>query len=161
MTETREFVLKNSSTRREHKENVSPNNPYISSASSSAFNLNEQVGQMAAGAKVLLSLLAALSSLIYLSLYTMIPGFEQVFHEFGAEVPLFSLLFLKIRPVYLVIGILSLLPFLTWFNNPLAFKYRTAVKRFCIKNFVVSIFVYIAVMVSIYLPIKTLGEVIG
>jgi hypothetical protein len=88
------------------------------------------------------------------------PQFAETFSNFGAELPLFTLVMLSLAPVYQFISYLTGLPLLIW----LVFLFSAAQQKLLFKSgliiFLIAFVFLIAFIVAMYLPIFSLGAIV-
>lgn len=123
----------------------------------SGINYDSQLNPLGLGIKILLTIFTLISAALYYSIYSTVPAIKEVFESFGLEIPLMTKILMDGNWLFLLLALASLLPLIIWLNHSQITRFHAKIKSLTIKCFVISIFAYIAVSVSVSLPIDAMG----
>jgi len=111
---------------------------------------------------ILSVVLTVMSVLMYAAIFKIGSEFEQLFSGFGAELPGLTLLVLKTHMYYWPLVLIGLVPCLvlivSWKNPP---KDKAVLFIFVVINGVLAFIIMGLVIFTMYLPIFSMGTVVG
>jgi type IV pilus assembly protein PilC len=110
--------------------------------------------------KILWAIGILFTASIYGAIYKVVPQFAETFSSFGADLPLLTRVSIDLHNVFIWFAVVSLL-FISFlivsiFNE----KYADIMLKISKYNLTLSVVIFVLFMISMYLPIFTLGNVI-
>jgi type II secretory pathway component PulF len=107
--------------------------------------------------KVVAIILIGLSSALYLWIASSLPVFEELFSEFGSELPVATLVMINSAWALGGLVVLNLIAYLLLYL-PLKFKLKLLAFRYCVGSIFLSIVVFGFFQWAISLPLIQMGQ---
>jgi|GEM_PF-6534310 len=101
---------------------------------------------------------SVISALLYFGLNNSIPQFEATFGALSSDLPLLTQLAIKLQGIYIWLAWVSVVLLSMWLVSLAVKKYWELTLRLARFNFYVSLVVFVVVVVSMYLPIFSIGN---
>jgi type II secretory pathway component PulF len=111
--------------------------------------------------KIIAACIWATVSLLFYTLHKTIPQFQETFNSFGAQLPMLTKLALSLAGTYKLISYICIIPIMFIFAlNEVSVKTQKLYFRATIISFVFTAIYFLISLVSMYLPIFSLGQVV-
>lgn len=113
------------------------------------------------GTLVAAGVLTLLSGAIYAGIYLLVPGFEELFRGFGAELPLLTRIVAATFPYFGVLVLLGLIPTAWLFRQrEISAKQRDRVMILSVSNLVLAFGLLALCWAALYLPVLKMGTAV-
>jgi type II secretory pathway component PulF len=111
--------------------------------------------------KIIAACIWATASLLFYALHKTIPQFQETFSSFGAQLPMLTKLALSLAGTYKPISYIFIIPIIFIFVlNEVSVKNQKLYFKVTIFSFIFTAIYFLISLVSMYLPIFSLGQVV-
>lgn len=121
----------------------------------------ENTNKLSTSQKIIAGFLWGMSSFLFYGLSKIIPQFQETFDSFGTSLPTLTTLSLSFSPSHKYVAYLCLIPIAFIFGlNEFSFKAQKLYYKITLTMFFLIAAYFLASLVSMYLPIFSLGSVV-
>lgn len=109
---------------------------------------------------VLALVLTVIATFLYAAIWLVVPTFEELLANVGAELPALTMLFIDIHRAFIILSLLGMLPSGIIFSmRNTYFKHQNLALALVIFNFILSLLIFTLTIYLMYLPVIAVAGV--